>query len=174
MKSPHLQLKEALFEINRIAYETDDHFKECEAKLENYINARNLFAPGLKLAADDPEQLKKMRKTLYEFDFIVERLKEELRIYLDAYLEENRVEVENPDEEKLDAAFALAHVAHERIYLVHKYKRPDLLPGFMESTLGALTPDEMDEFWRNVRRREIEELDEILASVEADATALRP
>jgi hypothetical protein len=173
MKSPHLQLKEAIYEISKIAYETDDEFKEMEAQLEHYIEIRNHAAKGLDLPNSD-EQRKELRDALDELDFVIERIREELRNYLEDYLEESRVKIEFLDQEKLDAAFEKARIAHERVYLVYKHTRPDLVEEFLRTAFETLNPDEREEFWQNVARRELDELDEILESVEADATALRP
>ncbi len=173
MKSPYLQLKEAIFDINRMAYETDDYFKECEAELEKRIKRRNFSAKTLKFKVN-PKKIRELKKTIADIDFIIERIKEEMRNYLDDYLQEHCVKAEIEDEEKLNEAFERARIANERIYLAHKHTRPELVEEFLKIVFDALTSDEIEEFWKNVRRREMDELDEILASVEADATALRP
>lgn len=173
MKSPYLQLKEAIFDINRMAYETDDYFKECEAQLEHNIKIRDHLVTGLDLNTTD-EQRKELQKGIYNLDFVIERIKEELRLYLDDYLKEYCVEKEVEDEEKLNAAFERAQIANERIYLIQKHKRPELVEEFLKITFAAFTSDEIEEFWRNTRKRETDELDEILESVAAEATSLRP
>lgn len=173
MKSPFLQLKESIFEVSRMAYETDDEFKEDEAKLENYIEIRNHLVSGLKpeLTA---EQRKELQKGIRDLDFVIARIKEELRNYLKDYLKEHCVKKEIIDQDKLDAEFEKLRIAHERIYLIHKHKRPDLVEGFLKIAFEAMTDEEIEQFWKNVRHRETYELNEILKSVEADATALRP
>lgn len=173
MKNPHLQLKEAIFEISKIAYETDDFFKECEATIEENVKIRDDYAERIKDAS--PTEQIQMQLRLADLDRKIEKGKESLRKYLDAcFAEDGRVEIETPDQEKLDAAFAKAKVAHERIYLVYKHTQPHLLEEFTKIATDHLTPEETEDFFERVARREAEELDEILTSIESDGNALQP
>ena len=173
MKNPHVQLTEAIFEIEKTAYETDDFFKESEAKLEEYVKTRDDFAERLKYALPPAKQ--KMQLLHDDLSLKIEKGKQDLRKYLHACFEEDgRVEIEEPDQEKLDAAFEKARIAHERIYIVYKHLRPELLEDFTKIATDHLTPEEIEEFFDNVRQREAEELNEILTSVESDGNALVP
>ena len=173
MKSPHLQLKEAIYEISINAFEIDDFLKEAEAKIQQTTKIRDHLLTGLDLEISS-EQRRELSKAIEDLDVVIERSREELRNYLEDYLRETKVEIEFPDQEKLDAAFEKARVAHERVYVLYKHTRPELVEGFLEIALDAMTPEEVEEFWESVRRRETDELDEILESVEAEKTALKP
>jgi hypothetical protein len=173
MKNPHLQFKEAVFEIRKTAFETDDFFKECEATIEENIKIRDDYAERIK-AASPSEQIR-MQLRLADLDRKIEKGKESLRKYLDAcFAEDGRVEIESPDQEKLDAAFAKAEIANERIYLVYKHTQPHLLEEFTKIATSDMTPEEAEQFFERVARREAEELDEILTSIESDGNALQP
>lgn len=173
MKNPHLQLKEAIFEISKTAYETDDFFKECEATIEENVKIRDDYAERIKLASSS-ERIQ-MQLRLADLDRKIEKGKESLRNYLEAcFAEDGRVEIESPDQEKLDAAFAQAAIAHERVYIVYKHLQPHLLEEFTKIATDHMTPEEVEQFFERVARREKEELSEILASVESDGNALQP
>ncbi|HEX8735030.1 MAG TPA: hypothetical protein VF721_06900 [Pyrinomonadaceae bacterium] len=173
MKNPHIQLKEAIFEIEKTAYETDDFFKEMEAQLEEFSKIRDDFAERLKYSL--PPARRKLQLLHDDICRKIEDLKEGLQDYLkQCFKEDGRIEIEEPDQEKLDAAFAKADVAHERIYIVYKHLQPHLLEEFTKIATDRLPPEEVEQFFENVKRREAEELDEILASIESDNNALRP
>lgn len=173
MKNPHLQLKEAIFEISKYAYKTDEDFKEMEAKLENFKVLRDRAITQLKFVS-----FRKRAKNKLQIDIFnkkIEELQLKLQDYLNICLEENgKVEIKNPNQEKLDEAFAKAAVAHERIYLIYKYTKPHLLEDFTKIATDCYTPEEMEEFFARVAKREETELGEILAAVKDDGTSLNP
>ena len=173
MKNPHLQLKEAIFEIEKTAFETDESFKEAAARVEKNIAERNWLEKKLK-------KLPTKNNISYyaEIAAIDEKIEVEkhiLREYLQNFFAENgRVEIEFPDQEKLDAAFAQATIAHERVYLVYKHTRPELVEDFLEMIFDNLSPEEINDFYKRTARREAEELSEILASLNEDDVSLQP
>jgi len=173
MKNPHLQLQEAIFEISKIAYETDDFFKEIDAQLEHYKNQRDIYIKDLEFF--DPSKRAQQKLIIDRLTCQIEDMQVKLREYLETCFRENgKVEIEEPDQEKLDAAFAKAKIAHERVYLVYKHTRPELLEKFTPIATSSFSPEETEEFFKRIARRETRELDEILASLKDDGTSLRP
>jgi hypothetical protein len=164
MKHPQIQMNEAIFDIDRVVYETPKDFKEMEAEYENALAVREKLDSGLWLL--DPEQRPARRKQIEKLDRMLDEALPELIKYLaSCFLETGKKELKHPDRKKLDAAFAKAGVAHERVYLMYKHTRPELLEAFTKVCLSAYTkPEEIEAFHARVAKRETEELDKILAS----------
>jgi hypothetical protein len=165
MKHPQIQMNEAIFEIDRAAYETPEDFKEMEAIYEQTLASREKADSGLWLL--DPEHRPAKRKKIEELDRMIDEALPQLIQYLaSCFAETGKKERKHPDRKKLDAAFAQAGVAQERMYLMYKHTRPELLEDFTKVCLSAYTkPEEIEAFHARVAKRETEELDEILASV---------
>ena len=174
MKNPHLQLKEAIAEIEENAYEDDDEFvKRIEAELEKYRQFRATQVKMLKFTS--PHHRAKKKFQIGVIDKQIQQAERKLREYKNNHLnKDGKVEKENPNQEKLDAAFAKAQEAHERIYILYKHTQPHLIEDFTKIAADGYTPEELEEFFANIARREAEELKEILASVNDDGTSLRP
>ena len=170
MKNPHLQLKEAVEEINKNAYEEDDEFiKRIEGELEKYKQLRESQIRMLKLTPLHHRAKKKFQ--IGVLDNQIEKAERKLKEYKIEHLHKNeKKEKENPNQEKLDAAFAKADEAHERIFILTKHTKPHLLKGLIEASATCYSPEEMKEFYARIEKREAEELDEILASVNTDKT----
>lgn len=173
MKNPHLQLQEAIYEISKVAFETDDFFKETEAQLEIYKASRDTYIKDLEFFDADKRAHQKL--IIDRLTCQIENTEVKLREYLETFFNENgKVEIEEPDQEKLDIAFAKAEVAHERVFIVYKHTRPELLEKFTPIATSDYSPEETVEFFKRIARREAEELDEILSSLQDDGTSLRP
>ena len=172
MKNPHLQLKEAVEEINKHAYEDDDEFiKKIESELEKFKQLRESQVRMLKFTS--PHHRAKKKFQLGVLDKQIEQAERKLRDYKrDFAYNGEKIEKENPDQEKLDAAFAKADVAHERIFILTKHTKPHLLEDLRKIAIDCYTPEELEEFYARIAKREAEELDEILASVNAAETSL--
>jgi hypothetical protein len=165
MKPPNIQMKEAIFDINRLVYETPDDFKEMEAEYERVLAIRDRVEKNLWLY--DPDERKVKREQIKDLDNQLDNFKLALNEYLEiCFKEDGAIEVKNPDQKKVDAAFAQADVAHERIYLMYKHAKPELLEDFTKTCLSAYeTPEEIEQFYQRVAKRETEELDKILESL---------
>lgn len=165
MKHPQLQMKEAIFEIARVAYVTDDFFKESEAEYEKAVAIRDRAEKNLWLYM--PKERAEQRRDIEKLDRRLDEGKLKMMEYLEiCFDEDGKVEVENPDQEKLDAAFALAGIAQERMYIMYKHTRPKLLEKFTPICLSAYeTPEEIEQFYERIKKREEDELDKILASL---------
>lgn len=168
MKNPHLQLKEAVEEINKLAYEDDDEFiGKIEAELEKLRQLRESQVRMLKFTS--PHHRAKKKFQLGVLDKQIEQAERKLREYKRDFANNGeKVERKNPDQEKLDAAFAKAAEAQERIFVLTKHTAPHLLEGLTKIATDCYPPEEMEEFRARVAKREAEELDEILASVNTD------
>lgn len=163
MKHPEIQIKEAIFEISRIAYQTDDFFKKAEAEYERVTAIRKKAEDKLWLL--NPEQRPKKRKEIENLDKLLDEMKLKMLGYLEScFAEDGKVEVENPDQKKLDAAFDLLEIASDRRYLMVKHLAPHLLEGFEKVSFQDFTPEEIEETRQRIAKREAEELDEILES----------
>lgn len=170
MKNPHLQLKEAIEEINKHAYEDDDEFvKEIETELERCKQVRESQVRMLKFTS--PHHRAKKKFQLGILDKQIEQAERKLRDYKRDFANNGeKIERKNPDQEKLDAAFAKAAEAQERIFVLTKHTAPHLLEGLTKIATDCYTPEEMEEFYARIDRREAEELGEILASVNSNET----
>lgn len=165
MKHPQIQMDEALYEVNKIAYETDDFFKEIDVQLQENIAIRDRYVAKIQNAPTAKRG--QMRAKAAELTRQIEAGKSKLINYLDMCLAEEKIETENPDQEKLDAAFAMAGVAHERIYLMYKHTQPHLLEDFTKQCIEYdSAPEEIQQFFERVAKREAEELDDILGSLD--------
>jgi hypothetical protein len=164
MKHPHQQLKEARYEINRLAFEMPEDFKEPLAEFEKVVAIRQGMFNRIKYAA--PARRGRMRQNVAKLDHMIEAARLKLADYLDICLnEDDKVEIEKPDQKKLDAAFAQADIASERLFILTKHVAPHLLEKLTEIDLSIYdTPEEIAEFYERIAKRETEELDEILAS----------
>lgn len=171
MNNPHLQLKEAVAEINQLAYQDDDEFiKEIETELERVKKIRESQVKMLKFIS--PHHRAKKKFQIGVLDKQITEAERKLRDYKRDFAHNNeKVERKNPDQEKLDAAFAKADVAHERIYILTKHTKPHLLEGLTKIATDCYTSEEIGEFFARIAKREAEELDEILASVNTDETS---
>lgn len=170
MKNPHLQLKEAIEEIKENDYESDDEFvKKIETELEKYKKVRESQIRMLKFIS--PHHRAKKKFQIGVLDKQIRQAEQKLKEYRIEFLNKNKSgENENPNQEKLDAAFAKADEANERIYILTKHTKPHLLEGLAKIATECYTPEETKEFYARVAKREAEELDEILASVNSDET----
>lgn len=164
MKHPQIQMTEAIFDIDRVAFETPKDFKELETEYENVLAIREKADSNLWLL--DPEHRPAKRKQIEELDRMSDEILPQLIQYLaSCFAETGKKELKHPDQKKLDAAFERADVAHERVYLMYKHTRPELLESFTKICLSAYTtPEEIEAFHARVAKRETEELDKILAS----------
>jgi hypothetical protein len=163
MKNPQIQLKEALFDIARVAYVTPDDFKELEAEYERILAIRE--RADMKLWIIDPEHRPAKRRQIEELDKQLDEFKPKLMEYLETcFAETGKIEVRHPDQKKLDAAFAQADVASERVHLMYKHVLPHLYEGFVETSFRDMTPEEIKAAQARIAKREAEELDKILAS----------
>lgn len=165
MKNPQFQMEEAVFEIERVAFQTPADFKELEADYEENLAIRNRAENRIWLI--DPEHRPAHRKKIEELDRMLDDIKPSLMQYLQmCFAETGKIEVENPDNKKLDAAFAQSEVAAERLHLMYKHALPEHYEKFQATSFEGMTPEEIEDFNRRVAEREAKELDEILASLE--------
>lgn len=168
MKMPHIQVKEAHYEINLLVYEQPEDFKEMLTEFENtLLKQRKAAANRIKFA--NPRRHSLMKSKLAQLDQMIEEFKPKLWEFLNICLKEDgKIEIENPDQKKLDAAFEKAEVASERNFIMIKHTIPHLLEGYTEICLSVYDkPEEIAEFYERIAKREAEELDEILRSVGA-------
>jgi hypothetical protein len=167
MKHPQEQLAEAMFEIDRIAFETDDSFKEVYAEYENTLEICRQAEQDYWLYM--PDQRPQYLLQIEDLDRQREKAKKGMMEYLEiCFAEDGKVEIENPDQEKLDAAIEAAEVAHERVFIYYKHCRPEVFEKFVPvATAGYDTPEEIAKFYERVAKREAEELEEILAASKA-------
>jgi len=164
MKHPLIQMHEARFEIDRVAYVTPDDFKKIEAEYEKALAIRDKTEK--KMWIYNPEHRPLKCQQIEELDRKLDELLPRLMKYLAKRLAETgKVEVENPDEKKLDAAFELSEIASQRVYLMIKHTTPHLLEGWEKASFQDLTPEELAETRAQIAKREAEELDKILASL---------
>jgi hypothetical protein len=164
MKHPQIQMTEALFEISKIAYETDDFFKEIDAGIRENTAFRDRYVNKIQNAPTAKRG--QMRAKAADLTRKIEAAKAKLMEYLDSCLAEEKIEIEKPDQKKLDAAFKKAGIASERIYLMYKHTQPHLLEDFTEQCIKKdSTSEEVSEFFERVAKREAEELDDILESL---------
>ena len=164
MKHPFVQQKEAIFEIDRIVYKTDDFFKQAEAEYEKALAIRDKAEADLLLYP--PAERKAKRLQIEDLDRKLEKGKQGMMNYLQAcFAEDGKTEVENPDEKKLNAAFEQAEIASDRVYLMIKHTTPHLLEKFEQTSFLDMTPEEIEAARERIAKRETEELDEILAAV---------
>jgi hypothetical protein len=165
MKHPQIQMIEALYEINKVAYETDDFFKEIDTQLKENIAIRDRYVNKIQNAPTAKRG--QMRAKAADLTRKIEAGKAKLMEYLDMCLAEEKIEIENPDQKKLDAAFKQAGIASERIYLMCKHTQPHLLEDYTKQCIEEFsTPEEVSEFFERVAKREAEELDDILESLD--------
>jgi len=162
-KHPQLQLSEAIFDIDRIAYETDKDFQKAEAEYENILRIRDEAEQDLWLF--NPEDRPKRRAEIENLDRMCDQLIPKMISYLQAcFAEDGKVEKKKPDQKKLDAAFERAEVASDRLFLFYKHLKPHLFEKYQETAFATMTPEEIEEAKQRIAKREAEELDEILAS----------
>jgi len=163
LKHPQIQVTEALFDIDRIAYETDKDFQKFEAEYENILKIRDEAEKDLWLF--NPEDRPKRRAEIENLDRMTDDLLPKLIGYLKTCFDEDgKVEKKKPDQKKLDAAFDRAEIATDRLHLVYKHLIPSHYEKFQEAAFATMTPDEIEETQQRIAKREAEELDEILAS----------
>lgn len=161
MKHPQIQMNEALFEINRIAYVTPEEFKEIEKIYEEGIANRNKAEK--KLWIMNPEHRPLKRRQIEDLDKQIDAMMPKLIDYLETCLAETgKIEVENPDQKRLDAAFEQAQIAGDRMYIMIKHVTPHLLEAFEQTSFLDLTEAEIKETRERIAKREAKELDEIL------------
>lgn len=164
MKHPMIQQQEAMFEINRLAYETDDFFKEMYQMFETGTADRNQAEKNLWIYP--PDQREKQRLKIEDLDRQREEARFKMMEYLEiCYAEDGKVEIENPDQEKLDAAFEQGEIASERVYIMIKHTTPHLLEKYEQTVLSDYTPEEFEDLYARIAKREAKELDKILESV---------
>ena len=168
MQLPMRQLKEATYEINLLIYEIPEDFREIQAEFEESLAIRRAAANRIKYAA--PARRGKMRSDLAKLDAMLESAKVKLMEFLEICLNESgRVEVEVSDRKKVDAAFERAEIASDRNFILTKHTRPELIEGLTEINLSIYdTPEEIAGFYARIAKREAEELDEILRSVDGN------
>lgn len=163
MKHPLIQLREARFEVDRVAYITGDEFKELEAEYENNLAIRE--KANKRLWIIDPEHRPRKRKQIEDLDRMLDEVKPKLMDFLEiCFATDGKVEDENPDQKKLDAAFEQLDIASDRAYIMVKHTTPHLLEGFEKISFLDMTAEEIAETRARIARREAEELDKILAS----------
>lgn len=164
MKHPQIQMNEAIFNINRVVYVTPDDFKELEAEYEKVLTTRDNVEQNMWIY--NPEHRPLKCKQIEELDKQLDAFLPKLMEFLEmSFAEMGKVEVENPDRKKLDAAFAQAEIAGDRLHLMYKHAAPNLYEKFVETSFRDLTPRKIKEANERIAKREAEELDEILASV---------
>jgi hypothetical protein len=164
MKHPQIQMNEALYEVNKVAYETDDFFKEMDAEMEENTAIRDRYVNKIKNAPTAKRG--QMRAKAADLTRKIEAGKAELMKYLEVCLAEEKIEIENPDQKKLDAAIKKVIIATERIYLMYKHTQPHLLEDFTKQCIkDYMTEEEINQFYERVAKREAEELDDILESL---------
>jgi hypothetical protein len=171
MKHPMIQSREAHFEVERVAYVTPDDFKELEADYEQALAIRDkiektiwLYNPEHRL-----EKIEKVKNLDKMIDIIKPKLIEFLAV---CFAETGKIEVENPDEKKLEAAFAQLEIASDRQHIMVKHHTPHLYEEYREVIFRDMTAEEIKEEEERIAKRETDELDKILASLnppEADA-----
>ncbi|HQU86504.1 MAG TPA: hypothetical protein PKY59_25460 [Pyrinomonadaceae bacterium] len=163
LKHPQIQLTEAIFDIDRIAYETDKDFQEAEAEYERILKIRDEAEQDLWLL--NPEDRPKRRAEIENLDRMNDQLLPKMISYLQAcFAEDGKVERKKPDQKKLDAAFERAEIASDRLFLFYKHLKPHLFEKYQETAFATMTPEEIEETKKRIAKREAEELDEILAS----------
>lgn len=163
MKHPQIQVTEALFDIERVAYETDKDFQKFEAEYENILRIRKEAEEDLWLF--NPEERPKRRAEIENLDRMIDDFMPKLIGYLKAcFNEDGKVERKKPDQKKLDAAFERVKIATDRLHLVYKHLIPHLYEKFQETAFATMTPEEIEVAKQRIAKREAEELDEILAS----------
>ncbi len=171
MQNPHVQLRKAIFDISKIEEQSDEFFKEMEAQLEKDKLVRESQLKLLKYIS--PHKRAKKKLQLDALDKKIEEAEKKVNRYREVCSEEGG-NIENYNQRRLDAAFAKAQEAHERIYLVYKHLHPHLLEEFTKIAAEGYDSEELEEFFANIARREAEELEEILASVKDDGISLLP
>lgn len=172
MKNPHLQLKEAIEEIDKYAYDDDDDefIRKIEAEIKKYKQVRESQIRILKLTS--PHHRAKKKFQIGILDKQIEQAERKLRDYKREFAgNDEKIEKANPNQEKLDAAFAKADIAHERIFILTKHTKPRLLEELKKIASDTYTHEELSEFYARIVKREAEELDEILASVNNNAAS---
>jgi hypothetical protein len=163
LKSPYQQFREAHFEVNRILYESDDFLEEACAELDKAVANRDKAEDKLWLY--QPAERREQRLKIEELDRQIDEAKLGLIDYQErCFAEDGKIEIENPDEEKLNAAFDRTDIASERLYLMIKHTKPHLLEKYEQARFYDLTPEELEEARQRIAKREAEELDEILES----------
>lgn len=167
MKPPHIQFKEAHYELSLLIYEIPEDFKQMLEEFEVPLKERKAAANRIKFA--NPRRHPIMKAQLAQLDRQIEVAKIKLWDYLEICLKEDgRIEKENVDQKKVDAAMAKTTIASERNFILIKHKLPHLLEKYTEISLSVYdTPEEIAEFYERIAKREEEELDEILRSVGA-------
>lgn len=163
LKHPVQQHCEAMFEFERIAYETDDDFKEMEAIFEEALADRNRAEDKLWLFM--PAEREEQRQKIIELDKMTDDVKIKMIEYLKlVFAEKGKIEVKNPDQKKLDAAFEQIKLTGARYYLMMKHTQPHLFEKFVQETIEPMSPVEKAKYLEFIAKIEAEELDEILES----------
>lgn len=162
MKHPQRQLNEAMFDIQRVVYNTDEFFKAVEAAYDHALATRYLAADYLWLLKPAARKIK--RRELEELDELLERGRTNMITYLDDnFSKHGKPEFSDHDAEKRKQAFAAAAVAHERLFIMYKHLLPHLFENFVPIATSAFkTPKDVAAFYKRIEKREAEELDEIL------------
>jgi hypothetical protein len=162
---PKDQIRDLLLDINLVAFETDDYYKENLELMKNAEQARRKLA----LRASDalPVRRRNLEKTVRDLRSNIRAGKQHLLDYFKENKENGKfIEIEKPDQEKLDELFKEVDAAHERLFIVIKHTQPERFEEFEKIAVSDYdTPEQIAAFYERIAEREQKQLKALLKSI---------
>lgn len=161
---PRDEMDELLTEMQLVAYETDDYHQTTLQAVKNADQARRklIFALNDSL----PVRRRNLEKKIVELRDSIRVTRRHLQDYFTTNQASGKfVEIENPDQPRLDELFEQLRIAHERLFIVAKHTQPDKFAEFEKIAVDAYTPQEKAQFYERIAEREKKELQPLLRSL---------
>jgi hypothetical protein len=162
---PKDQIPDLLLDINLAAFETDDYYKENLKLLKTGEDARRNLA--LKATRALPVRRRNIEKTVRDLRINIRAGRQHLLNYFKENKENGKfIEIEKPDQQKLDELFKQLDAAHERLFIVIKHTQPERFEEFEKIAVSDYdTPEQLAAFYERIAVREAEELNALLKSI---------
>jgi hypothetical protein len=162
---PKDQIPDLLLDINLAAFETDDYYKENLELIKNAENTRRKLA--LRVSDAMPVRRRNLEKTVRDLRSNIRAGKQHLLEYFKENKEKGKfIEIEKPDQEKLDELFKELDAAHERLFIVIKHTQPERFEEFEKIAVSDYdTPEQLAAFYERIAEREQKELKALLRSI---------